>query len=92
MIIIKQFNQFYAAHKSLLLFLWFHYYAFLDEALKLTPRSISDIGILAVVATLDGYTYRLFYSVSLPGSLLGLFIRTIYLELLYSSFCLYIWG
>jgi hypothetical protein len=44
------------------------------------------------VATLDGYTYRLFYSVSLTGSLLGLFIRGIYSELLYSSLCLYIWG
>jgi len=41
---------------------------------------------------LDGYTYRLFSSVSLSGSLFGLLIRTIYSELLYSSFCLYVWG
>jgi hypothetical protein len=44
------------------------------------------------VTALDGLTYRLFYSASLSGSLLGLFIQAIYSELLYSSFCLYIWG
>ena len=44
------------------------------------------------MTALDGLTYRLFYSASLSGSLLGLFIQAIYSELLYSSFCLYIWG
>jgi hypothetical protein len=56
------------------------------------------VGITAAVATLVGYTTGLFYGFSLrvlstvlfTGSLFGSFIRAIYSELLYSSFCLYI--
>ena len=44
------------------------------------------VGVTAVVATLNGYTYRLFLSVSLLGSILGPSIRVIYSELLHSSF------
>ena len=53
---------------------------------------INSVGVTAVVATLNGYTYRLFSSVSLLGSILGPSIPVIYSELLYSLFCLYIWG
>ena len=39
------------------------------------------VGVTAVVATLNGYTYRLFLSVSLFDSILGPSIRVIYSEL-----------
>jgi hypothetical protein len=45
-------------------------------------KGFGDVGVTAIVATLNGYTYRPYSSVSLLGSILGLSIRVIYSDLL----------